>query len=206
MWPCIVDIVWNKDQLDATKYADLLTQHVSGTNMPIIRSTNSELRVGIQTCKAVWVVQRWAVRCVYCSEEVATSCEQYTHLTAQRYTTQTAFQVGIPKRNSLFVLLMMGIVVPEIFWVNKSTCFVASSWSLSHTITKGFTVYLLHVRFEPFENCNELHYVSSNQPRGLVVRVSEYWSWGPGFDSRFYHGDFSLKGKIPMVTMVWVVW
>jgi hypothetical protein len=45
----------------------------------------------------------------------------------------------------------------------------------------------------------------TDQPRGLVVRVSDYWSWGPGFDSRFYHRDFSLKGKIPMVTMVWVV-
>jgi hypothetical protein len=44
-----------------------------------------------------------------------------------------------------------------------------------------------------------------DQPRGLVVRVSGYWSGGPWFDSRFCHGDFSLKGKIPMGTMVWVV-
>jgi hypothetical protein len=44
-----------------------------------------------------------------------------------------------------------------------------------------------------------------DQPRGLVVRINGYWSWGPGFDSRFYHEDFSLKGKIPMVTMVSVV-
>jgi hypothetical protein len=43
-----------------------------------------------------------------------------------------------------------------------------------------------------------------HHPR-LVVRVSGYWLWGPGFDSRFYHGDFSLKGKIPIVTTVWVV-
>jgi hypothetical protein len=41
--------------------------------------------------------------------------------------------------------------------------------------------------------------------RGPVVRVSDYWSWGPGFDYWFCHGDFSLKGKIPMVTMVWIV-
>jgi hypothetical protein len=47
--------------------------------------------------------------------------------------------------------------------------------------------------------------ITSDQPRGLVVRVSDYWSWGPRFDSRFCHGDFSLKGKIPMATMVWVV-
>jgi hypothetical protein len=29
----------DKDQLDATKYSDLMTQHVSDSNMPIIRST-----------------------------------------------------------------------------------------------------------------------------------------------------------------------
>jgi hypothetical protein len=39
MWPCIIDIVKVKNQLEATKYAVLLPQHVSGTNMPIIRST-----------------------------------------------------------------------------------------------------------------------------------------------------------------------
>jgi hypothetical protein len=38
MWPSIVDTVQVKNQLDATKYAVLLPQHVSGTNMPIIRS------------------------------------------------------------------------------------------------------------------------------------------------------------------------
>jgi hypothetical protein len=47
--------------------------------------------------------------------------------------------------------------------------------------------------------------VYEDQPRGLIVRVSDYWSWGPGFDSRFCHGDFSLKGKIPLATMVWEV-
>jgi hypothetical protein len=34
---------------------------------------------------------------------------------------------------------------------------------------------------------------------------SEFPTTDPGFDSRLYHGDISLKGKIPMVTMVWVV-
>jgi hypothetical protein len=48
-------------------------------------------------------------------------------------------------------------------------------------------------------------YLQPDEPRGLVVTVFYYWSWGPGFDSRFYHGHFSLKGKIPMVTMVRVV-
>jgi hypothetical protein len=52
---------------------------------------------------------------------------------------------------------------------------------------------------------NVIFYITiTDQPRGLVVRVSDYWSWGPEFDSRLYYGNFSLKGKIPMVTMVWV--
>jgi hypothetical protein len=42
MRPCIVDIVKVKIRLDAIKYAVLLPQHVSGTNMPITRSTISE--------------------------------------------------------------------------------------------------------------------------------------------------------------------
>ena len=44
-----------------------------------------------------------------------------------------------------------------------------------------------------------------DQPRGLVVRASGYKSRGPGFDSRLYHGDFPCGGRIPVVTMVWVV-
>jgi hypothetical protein len=34
---------------------------------------------------------------------------------------------------------------------------------------------------------------SSDQPCGLVVSVYDYWLWGPGLDSRFYHGYFSLN-------------
>jgi hypothetical protein len=58
MWPCIVDIVKVKNRLDATKYAVLLPQHVSGTNMPIIRSTISEYLplLGSHTWNAAWVV------------------------------------------------------------------------------------------------------------------------------------------------------
>ena len=36
-----------------------------------------------------------------------------------------------------------------------------------------------------------------DQPRGLVVRVSDYWSWGPGFDSRLYRGNFPWRGRFP---------
>ena len=45
----------------------------------------------------------------------------------------------------------------------------------------------------------------TDQPRGLVVSASGYKSRGLGFDSRLYHGDFPCGGRIPVVTMVWVV-
>jgi hypothetical protein len=50
-------IVKVKNQLVATKYAVLLPQHVSGTNMPIIRSTINEYLplLGGHTWKAAWV-------------------------------------------------------------------------------------------------------------------------------------------------------
>ena len=47
--------------------------------------------------------------------------------------------------------------------------------------------------------------VQNDQPRGLVVRAYDYWSRGPGFDSRLYHGNFPCGGRIPVVTMDWVV-
>jgi hypothetical protein len=48
----------------------LLTQNISGTTMPMVRSA------------------------------IVSSSEQYTHLTTQRFTTQTVFQVWTPKRGT----------------------------------------------------------------------------------------------------------
>jgi hypothetical protein len=47
-----------KNELSATKYAVLLPQHVSGTNMPIIMSTIDKYLslLGGHTWKAAWVV------------------------------------------------------------------------------------------------------------------------------------------------------
>jgi hypothetical protein len=47
-----------KNKLVATKYAVLLPQHVSDTNMPIIRSTINKYLplLGGHTWKAAWVV------------------------------------------------------------------------------------------------------------------------------------------------------
>jgi hypothetical protein len=51
----------------------LLSQHVSGTNMPITRSTISEYLplLGGHTWKAAWIVPYWASWSEHCSEDVA---------------------------------------------------------------------------------------------------------------------------------------
>jgi hypothetical protein len=51
----------------------LLSQHVSGTNMSIIRSTISEYLplLGGHTWKVAWVVPHWAASSEHCSEDVA---------------------------------------------------------------------------------------------------------------------------------------
>ena len=48
--------------------------------------------------------------------------------------------------------------------------------------------------------CLFLYLVEASTVIYLVVL-----SRGPGFDSRLYHGDFPCRGRIPVVTMVWVV-
>jgi hypothetical protein len=62
-------------------------------------------------------------------------------------------------------------------------------------------------RSSRFETSNR---ISKSVFKVWVLRPAS-WSSGQSFwllimiDSRLYHEDFSLKGKIPMVTMVWVV-
>jgi hypothetical protein len=64
-------------------------------------------------------------------------------------TTQAAFQVWSPKsgRYSLIVLLMMGILVPETCWGNKTAHFVASSWLFT------FTVSMMHGHMDSSGKC-----------------------------------------------------
>ena len=38
-----------------------------------------------------------------------------------------------------------------------------------------------------------LYFLGTDQPRGLVVRVSDYWSWGPGFDGLGRLVEFRFK-------------
>jgi hypothetical protein len=101
-----------------------LPQHVSGINMPIIRSTISKylpLLVG-HTWKAAWVVPHWVSWSVHCSEDVA---RLWPHPKSGRY--------------SLILLLMMGILVPksvEAIKTAKTAYFVAYSRFFTFTVSK----------------------------------------------------------------------
>ena len=71
--------------------------------------------------------------------------------------------------------VISSLVGPNIF---LSTLF-------SNTLSLHFSLSIgERESFTPIQNYRD-------QPRGLVVKVSDYWPWSPGFDSRFYHGDFS---------------
>jgi hypothetical protein len=71
-----------------------------------------------------------------------------------------------------------------------------------HQTFTGNIVWV-EVRREEGTDCTEtkkryitlFRYHSPEQPRGLVVRVSVYWSWGPRFDS---HGDHGLGSLVEL--------
>jgi hypothetical protein len=92
-----------KNQLDATKYAVFIASTCFGHK--------------------------------YTYHHQATPSEQCSLQAAQHYTTQVAFQVWPPKSGSclLILLLMMGILVPETCWGNKTAYFVASGWFFTFT-------------------------------------------------------------------------
>jgi hypothetical protein len=62
------------------------------------------------------------------------------------------------------------------------------------------TKYVTHniIKYNTFLNLNLYqNKLCTDQPRGLVVNVSDHQSFGSGFDSRLYHGNFSLIGEDP---------
>jgi hypothetical protein len=101
-----------KNQLYPTKYAVLLPQHVSGTNMPIIRSTINRLTSAFRwpylESRLGFVVLgclEWALlgRCGLTSR--ATSSEQRSLQETQCCKTRAAFQVWPPKSGSYLLTL-----------------------------------------------------------------------------------------------------
>jgi hypothetical protein len=118
----------------------LLPQHVSGTNMPIVGSTISEYLplLGGHTWKAARVV-RTGLLGVNTARRMwpDLGTEQCLLQETERCKTQAAFQVRPPKSGSylLIVLLMMGILVPETCWGNKTAYFVTSSWFFNFTMS-----------------------------------------------------------------------
>ena len=103
-WPCIVDYVEIKCQLDATDefllQILLLAQHVSGIIMPIIRSSR--------------VLYNWLLPVVFGAS--FWSC-RYRQLENQAPNT-----TGSNHLYNNLELLMMGIMVPETCWASNKLC------------------------------------------------------------------------------------
>jgi hypothetical protein len=83
--------------------------------------------LGVSTDRRMWQHR---------SNSVATTSDPCSPQEAQYCTTQAAFQVWPPKSGSylLIVLLMMGILVLETCWGNKTAYFVASSRFFTFTM------------------------------------------------------------------------
>jgi hypothetical protein len=134
------------------KYVVLLPQHVSGTNMPIIRSTVSNFRFR-------WPYLKWKL---------------------------------------LIVLLMMGILVLETCWGNKTTYFVASGWFFTFTMStmhghmniKNEIIFITSCRNWDF-CCRKLCFISTvPDPFYLLwilnCHIRKYEKLCPVFSLRFY--------------------
>ena len=132
VWPCIMNIGWReRNQQDATNLMfiiKLLSQHVSGIIMPIIRRTKvctAAYGVLVVMAEVVW---SWDTSCVH--------CESYWSNSSWHSSTQP--QPSQPEHHTRqwhsLVLLMMGIMMPETCW-DKSLIInirlVTSCWFLS---------------------------------------------------------------------------
>ena len=99
----------------------LLAEHVSGTTMPIIRSSRALYRwlLPVVFGALLFKVSVWrrAVGCVYGLRDVAASRKPNTQPTALHQTanlkTKTPNTTGSNQLYNTLELLMMGIVVPE---------------------------------------------------------------------------------------------
>jgi hypothetical protein len=100
----------------------------------------------------------------------------YLNYTTKQEVFHSLYSVGLPVPNFVHILLSIRV-----------------SWQVHLIDTKQ------RKKREP----------SSTSQILLWIMWPASWSSGQSFwlliDSRFCYGDFSLKGKIPMATMVWVV-
>ena len=141
LWPCIMNVGWReRNQQDATNsmlIIKLLSQHVSGVIMPIIRRTRPcTTAYGVLHWLCwLWVcgAASWAVCTVWKSNSnfhtVHTAHDPAPHNHSQHNQCRTPYAVvhGL-------VILMMGIMMPETCWDSSliiNIGLVASCWFLS---------------------------------------------------------------------------
>ena len=134
LWPCIMNVGWReRNQRDATTLMfiiKLLSQHVSGIIMPIIRRT--------RVCTAAYGVLHWL-----CGAGTRAVC-----------TVKVTVRLA-----SSAVLLMMGIMTPESCW-DKSLIInirlVASCWFLSLHPNRRFSQILRILPKRDNKSCQSL--------------------------------------------------
>ena len=125
VWPCIMNVGWReRNQQDATNLmfiTKLLSQHVSGIIMPIIRRT--------RVCTATYGVLHWLWWLWLCGAGTHTAHVPAPHNHSQHNQCRTPYAAV-----HTLVLLMMGIMMPKTCW-DKSLIInirlVASCWFLS---------------------------------------------------------------------------
>jgi hypothetical protein len=116
LWPCIVSKIWkektNKMQELDVYYYYLLSQRVSGIIMPIFR----RLKALLLHLVLFWVCWMWLVavvgRCL--AALVLTSCKTAPHDRYQPHPAEPEQHTKCSNRS--FVLLKMGIMMPETWW------------------------------------------------------------------------------------------
>jgi len=138
LWPCIMNVGWReRNQQDATNpifIIKLLSQHVSGIIMPIIRRTRPRTTAYGVLHWLCWlwlplVVWSYVVGCVHCRTVTFPQYTQFHTTTANHNQCRTPFAVvhGL-------VLLMMGIMMPETGYDSSliiNIGLVAPCWFLS---------------------------------------------------------------------------
>ena len=130
VWPCIMNVGWReRNQQDAT--IKLLSQHVSGIIMPIIR------RIRVYNAAYGFLHWLWWLWLCGAGTQVHTARVPAPHNHSYHNQCRTTYAAV-----HTLVLLMMGIMMPEICW-DKSLIIniglVASCWFYLHCI---FLVYV----------------------------------------------------------------
>jgi hypothetical protein len=134
----------------------------------------------------------WQEQHSFCTQYSKTNCKHFLYSVYYELTASTCFEHYL-------------LIFRRHYINNWYTAYVLCRMTATRVAVELPTLVAAcrHNMHTKYTNC-WTYSTSWDQPRDLLVRTSAYYPWGPGFDSRFYRGEFPLQGKIPVATMVWV--